>query len=72
LQVFNILNIEQLPFVADGIYVFLTGILYSQNDSKIFELVVPGDVIKTNDFSLIKKKITFASDDCKILLISKE
>jgi mannose-6-phosphate isomerase-like protein (cupin superfamily) len=72
LQVFKISNIEELPFVADGIYVFLTGILYSQNDSKIFELVVPGDVIKTNDFSLIKKKITFASDDCKILLISKE
>jgi mannose-6-phosphate isomerase-like protein (cupin superfamily) len=72
LQVFNISNAEDLPFVSDGIYIFLKGILYSKTDSRTFELIVPGDVIKTNDFSLIKKKITFVSDDCKILLISKE
>lgn len=72
LQVFNISNIEELPFVADGIYIILKGIFYSQNDSKTFELIVPGDVMKTNDFGLIKKKISFVSSDCKILLISKE
>jgi mannose-6-phosphate isomerase-like protein (cupin superfamily) len=72
LQVFNISNIDDLPFVADGLYIILKGIFYSQNNSRTFELITPGDVVKTNDFTLIKKKITFVSDECKILLISKE
>ena len=72
LQVFDIKDINDLPFVADGIYIFLKGVFYSQNDSRTFELIVPGDVIRANDFTLIKKKISFVSDECKILLISKE
>jgi hypothetical protein len=72
LNICSVNNINDLPFVSDGIYIFLKGYLYSEFGNKVFKLIIPGDVIKANEFSLIRNKITSMSDDCKIMLIYKD
>ena len=70
-EILNISSILDLTINSGCLYVVLSGIMYSEIEKIQHELLIAGDVIKAKDLSLIRKKITSISQDCKLLVISK-